>query len=89
MKRSTFDTVLSFLLGFAWALLFVGAWLVFKMTAIFGLPFAFLSTLVFIFWILFCILLLEGLNLYKERVEALKEQTRLLRRIAGLLEKEA
>jgi len=89
MKRSTFDTVLSFLLGFAWALLFIGAWLVFKMTAFFGLPFAFLATLVYIFWILFSILMLEGVNLYKERAEALKEQTRLLRRIAGLLEKEA
>jgi hypothetical protein len=89
MKRGTFDSVLSFLLGFAWALLFIGAWLVFKITALFGLPLAFLATLVFIFWSLFCILLLEGLNLYKERAETLKEQTRLLRRIAGLLEKEA
>jgi len=89
MKRGTFDTVLSFLLGFAWAMLFVGSWLVFKITALFGLPLAFLATLVFIFWSLFCILLLEGLNLYKERTEAQKEQTRLLRRIAGLLEKEA
>jgi len=89
MKRGTFDTILSFLLGFAWALLVVGAWLVFKITALFGFAIAFLSTLVFVFWVLFAILLLEGLNLYKERVEATKEQTRLLRRIAGLLEKEA
>ena len=89
MKRSTFDTVLSFLLGFAWAMLFIGSWLVFKITALFGLPLAFLATLVFMFWSLLCILLLEGLNLYKERAETLKEQTRLLRRIAGLLEKGA
>jgi len=89
MKRGTFDTVLSFLLGFAWAMLVIGSWLVFKITAFFGLPLAFLATLVFIFWALFGILLLEGLNLYKERVEMQKEQTRLLRRIAGLLEKKA
>jgi hypothetical protein len=89
MKRGTFDTILSFLLGFAWAMLFIGSWLVFKITALFGLPLAFLATLVFMFWSLLCILLLEGLNLYKERAETLKEQTRLLRRIAGLLEKGA
>jgi hypothetical protein len=89
MKRGTFDTLLSFLLGFAWAMLFLGAWLVFKITALFGFPVAFLSTLIFIFFSLFCILLLEGLNLYKERVETCKEQTRLLRRIAGRLEKES
>jgi hypothetical protein len=89
MKRGTFDTVLSFLLGFAWAMLFIGPWLVFKTAVFFSLPFAFLATLLFIFWSLFCILLLEGLNLYKERSEIQKEQTRLLRRIAGLLEKEA
>ena len=89
MKGSTFDTVLSFLMGFAWAMLFIGSWLVFKITAIFGLPIAFLATVIFAFWSLMSILLLEAINIYKERSETLSEQTRLLRRIAGLLEKEA
>ena len=89
MKRTTFDTLLSFLLGFAWALLIIGAWLIFKVTAIFGFPIALLLTLLFVFFALFCILLLEGVNLYKERAELQKEQTRLLRRIAELLEKGA
>ena len=89
MKRSTFDTVLSFLLGFAWAMLFIGSLLIFKITAIFGLPIAFLATVIFAFWSLMSILLLEAINIYKERSETLSEQTRLLRRIAGLLEKEA
>jgi hypothetical protein len=88
MKRGTFDTLLSFLLGFAWALLFIGSWLVFKITALFGLPIAFLATLLFLFWMLVCILLLEGLNIYKERADTLKEQTRLLHRMIGLMEKE-
>lgn len=87
MKRSTFDTALSFLLGFAWALLFIGAWLVFKITALFGLPIAFFATVLFIFWTLICILLLEGLNLCKERNERLAQQTELLERIAVLLER--
>ncbi len=89
MKRGTFDTLLSFLLGFAWALLFIGSWLVFKITALLGLPIAFLSTLLFLFWMLVCILLLEGLNIYKERADLLKEQTRLLHRIISRLEKDA
>ncbi len=89
MKRSTFETVLSFLLGFAWALLFLGSLLVFKITVYFSVPLAILATLVFIFWALFCILLLEGLHLYKERNELAKEQVRLLKRIAGKLDDKA
>jgi len=89
MKRSTFETLLSFLLGFAWAMLFIGAWFVFQITVLFGFSFAFLATLIYIFFTLFCILLLEGLHLYQERSELIKEQTRLLRRIAGKLDKEA
>ncbi len=88
MKRSTFDTILSFLLGFAWALLVLGSFLVFKIASLFGYPVGLLATLIFVFWSLVCILLLEGLNLYKERSEELKEQTRLLRRIVKSLERE-
>lgn len=89
MKRSTFDTLLSFLLGFAWALLLPGSWLVFNITAIFGFPIALLATILFVFLILCAVLMLEGLNLYKERVENQRRQTELLQRIAELLEKEA
>lgn len=88
MKRSTFDTVLSFLLGFAWAMLIIGGLMVFKITSAFGLPFAFLMTMIFVFWVLFCILVLEAINLYKERNEQQQDQIRLLRKIAGLLEKQ-
>lgn len=87
MKRGTFDTLLSFLLGFAWALLLIGSWLVFKITALLSLPIAFFATLLFLFGMLVCILLLEGLNIYKERADTLKEQTRLLHRLISILEK--
>jgi len=89
MKRSSFDTLLSFLLGFAWALLFIGSWFVFDITLVFGFPAAFLATVLFVFGSLFCILILEGLHLYGERAAEAKEQTRLLRRIAERLEQEA
>ncbi|WP_345990021.1 hypothetical protein WCX18_04425 [Sulfurimonas sp. HSL1-2] len=89
MKRSTFDTLLSFLLGFAWALLVLGSWLVFNITAIFGFSIALLATILFVFLILCAVLMLEGLNLYKDRVENQRRQTELLQRIAELLEKEA
>ncbi len=88
MKRGTFDMLLSFLLGFAWALLVLGTAFIFKITIYFGFPFAMLSTLLFIFFCLFCILMLEGVNVYKTHTEELKEQTRLLRRIAKSLDKE-
>ncbi|WP_345986394.1 hypothetical protein WCX49_04540 [Sulfurimonas sp. HSL-1656] len=89
MKRSTFDTLLSFLLGFAWALLVLGSWLVFNITAIFGFSIALLATILFVFLVLCAVLMLEGLNLYKDRVENQRRQTELLQRIAELLEKEA
>ena len=88
MKRSTFDTLLSFLLGFAWALLLFGGWVLFDFLLFLGFPVAFLLTAVFVFICLLIILMLEGLHLYKERCDNLDEQTRLLRRIAGLLERE-
>ena len=87
MKRSTFEMLLSFLVGFAWALLVLGSFFVFKITVYFGFPFALLATLFFIFFSLFCILMLEGLNIYKSHTEALREQTRLLRRIAESLDR--
>jgi len=89
MKRSTFETLLSFLFGFGWALLLLGSWLVFHITSIFGLPIALFSTIVFVFLILCAVLALETVDLYKERVESHKEQTRLLRRITELLEEAA
>lgn len=85
MKRSLFDTLLSFLLGFAWGLLFLGSWLVFKITSFFGLPLAFFLTIVFIFLILFAILVLEALYAYKERAEMQKEQLRILQQISDRL----
>jgi len=49
---------------------------------------AILATLVFIFWSVFCILMLEWMHLYRERSDELREQTRLLRRIAKKLDGE-
>lgn len=87
MKRPLFDTLLSFLLGFAWGLLVLGSWLTFKIASVFGLQVAFFLTLIFIFFALFAILMLEGLHAYKERGEEIREQTKLLREIRDLLRK--
>ena len=81
MKKSSFDSILSFLLGASWAFIIFGAWIVFKTTIIFGLASALFFTMLTIFTGLFMILVLETLSLYKERHAELKKQTQLLEAI--------
>jgi len=88
MKKSLFETVLSFLLGISWAFLLLGSALTFKAFLDLGLFFALFSTIVFIFITLFVILILETMNLYREGHEEKRKQTKLLFDIRELLHKE-
>jgi drug/metabolite transporter superfamily protein YnfA len=87
MKKTAFETILSFLLGVSWAFLFLGAILTFQTFSDFGYAFAVFSTLVFVFVTLFFILLLESINLYREGHEEKKKQTKLLYEIREMLKK--
>ncbi|HIC42880.1 MAG TPA: hypothetical protein EYO73_00870 [Sulfurimonas sp.] len=88
MKKSLFETLLSFLLGISFAFLIIGSALTFKIFLDFGLYSAIFSTIIFIFITLFFILILESMNLYREGYEEKKKQTRLLFEIRELLKKE-
>ncbi len=88
MSKSLYETILSFLLGISWAFLVLGALLTFDTFIDFGIFTALFSTIIFIFITLFCILLLETLNLYREAHEEKKKQTRLLMDIKSLLQDE-
>jgi len=88
MKKSLFETILSFLLGISWAFLILGSALTFKTFIDLGLFTSLFATIIFIFVTLFCILLLEMMNLYREGHEEKRKQTKLLFDIRDLLKKE-
>lgn len=81
MKRSTFDAILSFLLGVSWAFIVIGAWIIFNLFSFLGFPTALFFTILFVFAGLFGVLLLETMHLYRENVEENKKQTQLLQAI--------
>jgi len=88
MKKSLFETLLSFLLGISFAFLILGSVLTFKIFLDLGLFSAIFSTIIFIFVTLFFILVLESMNLYREGHEEKRKQTKLLFDIRELLKKE-
>ncbi len=88
MKKSLFETVLSFLLGISWAFLFLGSLLTFQTFLDLGLFTAIFATVMVAFFILFFILVMETMNLYREGHEEKRKQTELLFDIRELLKKE-
>ena len=88
MKKSLFETLLSFLLGISFAFLIIGSAITFKTFLDFGLFAALFSTIIFIFITLFFILMLETMNLFREGHEEKRKQTKLLFDIRELLKKE-
>jgi large-conductance mechanosensitive channel len=88
VKKSLFETLLSFLLGTSWAVLILGSLLTFKTFLDFGIFASIFSTIIFIFITLFFILVLETMNLYRDGHEEKRKQTKLLYDIRELLKKE-
>lgn len=81
MKKSTFDTLLSFLGGVSWAFVIVGAFLTFKSFFVLGIIPALMFTFIFIFLALFLLLVLESMSMAKDRNDMIAEQNRLLEEI--------
>jgi len=88
MKKSLFETLLSFLLGVSFAFLILGSAITFKTFLDLGLFAALFATIIFIFITLFFILMLESMNLYRESHEEKRKQTKLLYDIRELLKKD-
>jgi uncharacterized membrane protein YjdF len=85
MKRSTFDAIISFLLGISWTFIVVGAWIVFQIFSFLGTGTALFFTISFILLGLFSVVVLESMHLYRERLEEMKKQTALLEEIRASL----
>jgi len=88
MKKSLFETLLSFLLGTSWAVLILGSLLTFKTFLDLGVFTAVFATIIFIFMTLFFILVLETMNVFRDGHEEKRKQTKLLYDIRELLKKE-
>ena len=69
MKRSTFDNIIGFLQGIFWAFLLIGAWIIFHIVSIFGLPLALFFTFLFIFFALMALLLLESMRINRLKAD--------------------
>jgi NhaP-type Na+/H+ or K+/H+ antiporter len=85
MKKSSFEALLSFLLGSSWAFIILGAFITFKTFSFLGVVGAIVFTFLFIFIALILIAFIEALMIYKENGDELKKQTKLLQQIQETL----
>jgi len=85
MKRTTHDSLLSFLSGASWAFAIIGAWVTFQSFIFLGLVTALLFTFLFIFVALLIIVILENLLLSRDRYDETLKQTALLEEIRHTL----
>jgi len=85
MKRTTHDSLLSFLSGASWAFAIIGAWVTFQSFVFLGLVTALLFTFLFLFIALLIIVILENLSLSRDRYEETLKQTVILEEIRHTL----
>jgi len=87
LKRTIAETVVSFLLGAAWAIVLLGAVFLFWSFLPFGVVIAFMAGLVGSLFGLLFVVLLEVAALQFDKYRELKHQTYLLKKIKASLER--
>jgi len=88
MKRRTFDTILSFLLGMSWAFVLISAFFTYSFFSFLGILPALFASFLSVFIGLILILLLEALMMYRQNFDEKRKQTRLLEEIRKALHHE-
>jgi hypothetical protein len=88
MRRTLAESIVSFLLGAAWAIVLLGAVLLFWSFLPFGVVIALMAGIVGSLFGLFLVVVLEVAALQFEKYRELKHQTRLLKKIRDALETE-
>ena len=86
MKHSLPETIISFLLGASWALVFLGAGVLFWSFLPFGIIIALMAGIVGSLLGLFLVVMLELASLQFEKYKELRRQTDILLSIKELLE---
>ncbi len=87
MKRTIAETIVSFLLGAAWAIVLLGAAFLFWSFLPFGIVVASMAGLVGSLFGLLLVVLLEVVALQFDKYRELKHQTHLLKKIEASLER--
>ena len=85
MKRTTHDSLISFLGGVSWAFAIVGTWVTFQSFLFLGIVTACLFAFLFLFLALFSIAVLENLSLARDRHDESLKQTAILIEIRDAL----
>jgi len=83
IEKSIFDRIISFLFGASWAILVLGALIVFRYTISWGLALSLFLTLLFIIFSLFLILALDAFSVNRKRFEEAKKQTEFMEKISS------
>ena len=83
IEKSIFDRIISFLLGASWAILVLGALIVFRYTVSWGFALSLFLTLLFIIFSLFLILALDAFSVNRKRFEEAKKQTEFMEKISS------
>ncbi|MDF1884255.1 hypothetical protein JHD49_09905 [Sulfurimonas sp. SAG-AH-194-C21] len=78
MQKDIYDRIISFLQGASWAIVLIGAFFTFKFSLLLGISFSIFSTIFYIIFSLFLVLLLDAFRVNKERLQEAKKQTKLL-----------
>ncbi|OIP55685.1 MAG: hypothetical protein AUK54_03560 [Helicobacteraceae bacterium CG2_30_36_10] len=81
MQKDIFYRIISFLLGASWAIVLLGALIVFKTFLVLGLGLSIVITIFYIFISLFLILTLDAFSVNKQRLSEAQKQTTLLEKI--------
>lgn len=81
MQKDLYERIISFLLGASWAIVILGALIIFKTFSSLGLVLALVATLFYIILSLFMILLLDAFMVNKQILTESKKQTQILEKI--------
>jgi len=81
MQKDMFNRIISFLLGVSWAIIVLGAFIIFSIFSFLGIPFSIFITLTYIIISLFLVLGLDAFSINRQRLEEAKKQTKFLEKI--------
>ena len=81
MQKDRFNKIVSFLLGASWAVVLLGALIIYQLFSSLGVSISIFATIIFIIVSFFLILILDAFWVNREKLNEMKKQTQLLESI--------